>query len=420
MKLNLFAMPTIPSTLDERLGERPIGRSSSRYQMMIDEVRQLAVVADRLGYDSFSTTEHHFHTEGGEVMPNPVLLFADLAARTEQITFTPFSIVIPAHNPLRVAEDLALLSQLSKGRVGVAFARGYQKRWIQVITQGGPVSNVDKESDAINREIFEEHIEIVLKAFGKDAFAHKGKHFEVPYPHDEGVTGWPAAEWTRTYGTDDEIDADGVIRKIGVIPPPYENRNPTIFVPLTLSPRTVDYAARHQFTGFVFSPEPQFREICEHYRRASRAHGFDLALGQRLGANRAISVARSREEAFEIAARSAGHSFQYYFGKFGFNEVFRTPADDPEQPVTFADEYACAQRLIDIGWCLCGTPDEVGGQVEDLRTLHGVGGDLEWLQWSFYQQGAVPLETQLRQVEMFAAEVWPEFAQRPPSPADRP
>ena len=83
--------------------------------------------------------------------------------------------------------------------------------------------------------------------------------------------------------------------------------------------------------------------------------------------------------------------------------------------MTFADEYACAQRLVDIGWLLCGTASQLKEQVEDLRTIQGAGGDLEWLQWSFYQQGAVPLETQLRQVEMFAEEVWPTFARRPPA-----
>ena len=410
MKLNLFAMPTIPSTLDERLQERPIGRSSRRYQMMLDELRQLAVLADGLGYDSFSTTEHHFHTEGGEMMPNPLLLFADLAARTERLQFIPFSIVLPADNPIRVAEDIALLTQLSQGRVGVAFARGYQKRWIQVISQGGSVSNADAQGDAVNREVFEENLDVVRKAWAEDAFSLDGKHFQVPYPYEEGVTGWPAVEWTRTYGADGEIDEDGVIRRIGVVPSPYEGMAPPIFVPLTLSPATVDFAARNGLTGFIFSPQPQFREVCERYRSASAEHGQDLALGQRLGANRGISVAASYDEAFEIGARSAGHSFQYYFGKFGFNEVFRTADDDPVEPVTFEDEYDCAQRLIDIGWLLCGTPDELKGQVEELRTMGG-GGELEWLQWSFYQQGAVPLEVQLRQVEIFAKEVRPEFAE---------
>jgi alkanesulfonate monooxygenase SsuD/methylene tetrahydromethanopterin reductase-like flavin-dependent oxidoreductase (luciferase family) len=128
MKLNLFAMPTIPATVDERLGERPIGRSTMRYQMTIDELRSLAVRADGLGVDAFSTTEHHFHTEGLEGMPNTVALSIDLAARTKNVMLVPFSIVLPAANPLRVADDIAFLDQFSQGRAGVAFARGYQKR----------------------------------------------------------------------------------------------------------------------------------------------------------------------------------------------------------------------------------------------------------------------------------------------------
>ena len=67
MKLDLFAMPTIPSTNEERAALRPIGRNTERYQMMLDELRQLVILADEIGVDAFSTTEHHFHTEGGEV-----------------------------------------------------------------------------------------------------------------------------------------------------------------------------------------------------------------------------------------------------------------------------------------------------------------------------------------------------------------
>ena len=136
MKVDLFAMPTIPATHQEREELRPVGRSTERYQMMLEELRKLVVLADELGITAFSTTEHHFHTEGGEVSVNPVLLYADLAARTKNIIFAPMSIVLPTADPLRVAEDMAMLDQLTKGRTAVTFARGYQKRWMQVLGQG--------------------------------------------------------------------------------------------------------------------------------------------------------------------------------------------------------------------------------------------------------------------------------------------
>jgi alkanesulfonate monooxygenase SsuD/methylene tetrahydromethanopterin reductase-like flavin-dependent oxidoreductase (luciferase family) len=124
MKVSVFAMPTIPATIEERRALRPIGRNTERYQMMLDELRAIATLADELGYDAFSTTEHHLHSEGGEAMPDPLMLYADLAARTRNIHFYPMSIVASADDPIRISERIALLDQLTKGRVGVCFARG--------------------------------------------------------------------------------------------------------------------------------------------------------------------------------------------------------------------------------------------------------------------------------------------------------
>ena len=116
---------------------------------------------DDLGYTAFATTEHHFHTEGGEANPNPLLMFAHLAALTKNLMFIPTSIVLTAADPIRTAEDVALFDQMYPGRVGICFARGYQKRWLQVLSQRGNVTSwASEESDRQNREIFNEHLEV--------------------------------------------------------------------------------------------------------------------------------------------------------------------------------------------------------------------------------------------------------------------
>ncbi len=231
MKVDLFAMPTIyAESWKERERLRPIGRNSERYQKMLEELRDLAQMADELGVDAFSTTEHHFHTEGNEALRTPMMLFADFASRTKNIHCIPMSIVMTTHDPIRVAEDIAMLDQLTKGRVGVAFARGYQKRWMQVIGQGGTVATGDQSAaDLANRERYDEGLAIVREAWEKDCFDYDGKHFQVPFPHDTGIEGWAAVEYTRTFGADGEIDDDGVIRKIGVCPRPYQEPHPPIF-----------------------------------------------------------------------------------------------------------------------------------------------------------------------------------------------
>ena len=85
MKFMLFVLPTVPATLEERKRLRPIGRNNERYQMMLDELRKLAVFADDAGFDVISTTEHHFHSEGYECSVAPLMLYTDLAARTKNI-----------------------------------------------------------------------------------------------------------------------------------------------------------------------------------------------------------------------------------------------------------------------------------------------------------------------------------------------
>ena len=412
MKVSVFAMPTIPATLDERKKMRPIGRNTERYQMMLDELREIAVLADELGYDAFSTTEHHLHSEGGEAMPDPLMLYADLAARTKNIHFYPMSIVPTANDPIRVAESIALLDQLTQGRVGLTFARGYQKRWIEILSQGrGATSLIDADSDQRNREIYNENIDVILKAWTEDSWDHDGKHYQVPYPYEEGITGFGGIEWTRDYGSQDEVDDEGVIRKIGVTPPPFQRPYPEVWIPYTVSPKSMVQAAHRGFACIATEGRPQlFLDHAKTYREEAKKAGFDLKLGERFGATRSVCIGKTREEALDMAIKTSAFEWHNYFNKFGFGEMFRTDDDDPDKPVAFKDEAALAQRLIDVKQLLCGTTEDVKRQLVELHQCHADGeeeGQLDWLVWQFFQQGTTPMETQREQLELFATECMP-------------
>jgi len=411
MKIDLFAMPTVPATLEERERLRPVGRSTERYQMMLEELRHLAITADQLGIDAFSTTEHHFHTEGNELSVNPILLFADFAARTKQIRFIPMSIVMTSANPIRAAEDLAILDQLTQGRVGVAFARGYQKRWMQVLGQGGTVATGDRSAaDLANRERYDEAVEILVQAWTKDCFDYDGKHFQVPYPHDTGIEGWAAVDYTRTYGADGEIDDEGVIRKIGVCPRPYQEPHPPISIPVTGGMPSLVNCAEHGWLPWIWEGDPaKFLEMCREYRRIAGEKGFEFGLGENCGCVRAICIGDTYEEAFQLAADTTGYSYQHYFGNFGFLELFRNPEDDPNlRPLKFPSNEVAVKRMIEKGYQLCGTVDDIKRAMEPLVRCHA-DGDLEWLSWNFFCQGSTPRHVQDRQLELFATKVMPEF-----------
>ena len=96
------------------------GREDDPYRLLMEGAR----FADRNGFTAVWTPERHFHPFGG-LYPNPSVTGAALAAVTERVQIRAGSVVLPLHNTLRVAEEWALVDNLSKGRVGVAFASGW-------------------------------------------------------------------------------------------------------------------------------------------------------------------------------------------------------------------------------------------------------------------------------------------------------
>ena len=171
MKFMLFVLPTVPGTLEDRKRLRPIGRNNERYQQMLDEIRKLAVFADDAGFDVMATTEHHFHSEGYETSVAPLLLYADLAARTKRIKFSPLGLVLPSWDPMRAAEELAVLDHLTKGRIYAGFARGYQDRWVNVLGQQYHVTGAPMDGSSIdnhNRKVYEETLKVIKKAWTEE------------------------------------------------------------------------------------------------------------------------------------------------------------------------------------------------------------------------------------------------------------
>ena len=149
--------------------------------------------------------------------------------------------------------------------------------------------------------------------------------------------------------------------------------------------------------------------MCSEYQRVAAEHGHDFALGENCGAVRAVTIGDTYDEAFALAAATTGHDYQEYFGRFGFLEIFRNPQDDPNRrPLLFDSNEAATQRMIEKGYQICGTVDQVKRHFEKLVKCHG-SGNLEWLSWNFFYQGTTPRNVQDRQLELFATKIMPEF-----------
>lgn len=418
MKFALFILPTIPaSSREERARLRPIGRNRQRYQQMIDEVRRIAIKADEVGMDLFCTTEHHFHTEGYEVSVAPLLLYADLAARTKRIKFAPLSLVVPTWDPIRLAEETAVLDHLTGGRFCVGLARGYQDRWVNVLGQKYAVKGAPMDGspdDQSNREVYEELVQVVRKAWMEESFTFKGKHYEVPAPYDGGITRWPPWEMTRDLGAPGEVDEHGVVRRISVVPPPLQDPHPPIFQSFSMSPKTIQYAAENQIVPFILkSYPPEFQQLCELYQKVAGESGRTLRLGEQVGCLRSVHFGATEAEAVELLRKTHYHAFYDYFGGFGFFDAWRLPGDEEKYPMNpftpLPKSEWTLERMRAAKYSMAGTVDQVKRDIESLMTIHGKpGGNLEWFAW-YFDQGLMSWDETQRQLETFAEHVIPAF-----------
>jgi alkanesulfonate monooxygenase SsuD/methylene tetrahydromethanopterin reductase-like flavin-dependent oxidoreductase (luciferase family) len=131
------------------------------------ELLEQAETADALGFDSFWIAEHHFHEYGA--VPRPPIWLAAAAQRTQRIRLGASVVVLPFDNPLRVAEDYAMVDQLSGGRLNLGVGSGYLKHEFD----GFAIAPEQK------RERFDESLEILLKAWSGEQFSYEGRHYSI-------------------------------------------------------------------------------------------------------------------------------------------------------------------------------------------------------------------------------------------------
>jgi alkanesulfonate monooxygenase SsuD/methylene tetrahydromethanopterin reductase-like flavin-dependent oxidoreductase (luciferase family) len=409
MKTMLMTCSAIPVTPQEREQLRPVSRNNDKYQEMLKGFQQIAIWADELGFDAFGSTEHHFQYEGGESIPNNLLMYAKLAALTERITFVPMSVVLGARDPLRVAEDLAQFSHMFPGRLGVSFARGFQTRWVQTLAQQDNAVAHLPESDALNRAKFDEYLSIIETAWEQDSFRLDGPNYQAPYPVS-GIPNWPLADWTRKYGVPGDVDENGTIHKVGITPKLLAR--PEIFIPSTRAEQTIIDSGRAGRTLYVAAGgRDRILQVAKTYQSAANEAGHNLGLGDRFGVVAKIVLGDTFDEAFDLAVETAGFWYQNIFQKFWFNEGYRRETDPPQRPLTFPDARALTRRMYEEGQLLCGTAEQVHDQLAEVSTLYGQG-NLDWIiseSWTQSMPFADWYGIQRYQLETYAKQVMPEF-----------
>jgi alkanesulfonate monooxygenase SsuD/methylene tetrahydromethanopterin reductase-like flavin-dependent oxidoreductase (luciferase family) len=393
MKASLFYLPSIGSR--EEIEQGMAGLRRDLYQRMLAEIKEQAQLADDLGYDSISFTEHHFHIEGFEISNNPVLLDLFVALHTKRIRVGQLAIVLPAHNPLRVAEDIAMLDHMSGGRANAGFARGYQRRWVDIMAQHlhgvhGATPGRHDEIDAANRAAFEEDYQIIKRAWTEDMIAYQGRYWQIPV---EG-TPWDL-EVTRTLGAG--ISEDNTVRQIGVVPKPLQQPHPPIFSPFASSENTIRWCAREGVTAIL----PVMRlglqnRLFEVYREEAATVGRTLAPGEGMAVLRDLLVCETDEEARALWRNSGAFCGAAWFAPFHFGDVLVEPASGA---IPSVDE------MLENGMLLVGSPDTVSRQMERLLAETPV----RWVfGWTY--NGLVPHDKLMRSLDLFATRVLPRFS----------
>jgi alkanesulfonate monooxygenase SsuD/methylene tetrahydromethanopterin reductase-like flavin-dependent oxidoreductase (luciferase family) len=324
-------------------GDRGTSDSHPYYEF-IDYVCE----AEQLGYHSVFLVEHHF--TGLSQVSSSLCLLTYLAAKTKRMRLGTAVVVLPWHNPVLLAEQVATLDLLSNGRFDFGIGRGYRHNEFQ-----GFCIPTDEAA-----ERYDEALEILLKAWtSTNRFSHHGKRWNF--------------------------------EDIMVEPPTTQKPHPPLWIGAG-SPQSIQKAGEQGFNLLLdqFGSVEVTGERIATYRSAAESQGRTFDPGC-VGLTRALHIAmnqRERNEAYELRAK--------------FLLQVNALANDPKKkssvavPSSFADtRYATEQAA------LIGSPEEI---IERLKKLQAVGVEYVLL---------VDVGCSRATLRTFAREVMPAFAETP-------
>jgi alkanesulfonate monooxygenase SsuD/methylene tetrahydromethanopterin reductase-like flavin-dependent oxidoreductase (luciferase family) len=387
VKASLFYLPTVGNRAQIEAGMA--GMREDLYRQMLHEVLEQVRLADDLGYDSVSFTEHHFHIEGFELSNNPVLLDLYFALQTKRIRVGQLGIVLPAANPIRVAEDIAMLDQMTGGRACAGFARGYQRRWVDVMAQQthgihGALPHQHDAIDAANRAAFEECFRIIKRAWTEPMLAYDGRYWKIPV----GGTPW-TLDTTLKWGAGVE---DGVLKAVGVVPKPLQKPHPPIFQPFASSENSIRWCAKEGVTAIL----PAMHAMHEERLFDLYAEVSGRRRGEGMGILRDVIIADSDAEAIALWEDSGIFSGRAWFEPFGFRKGIADPA---------TGAFPTREEALELGYALVGTVDTVTRQLEQIcRRL-----PLDWV-FCYTYNSLVPHPVLMKSIERFWNEVLPRVS----------
>lgn len=368
MKVFTFDFVPYMKDLSGRLGY-PVGIKNYEPEMAVktyeNHVEQFQLM-EEVGFDGVCLNEHHGSPYSLDNSPN--LFLSYIAAKTKSLKLAMAGNLLPLHgHPLRVAEELAMLDNLSRGRVIAGFVRGIPREYLPYCI---PVSE--------GRPRFEEALDVIIKAWTSDIFTHDGKYY-----HYKDVDMWPR---------------------------PYQKPHPPVWVGAIGPEPTRNVARRPGVTLCVtFQPTVAIKKQLDIFREACPEAGRSITEKDILLA-RHVYVAESQKEAEKLCKRHFEYYFQNLLGEINNAAINKLLEQNPEltrdqvkPPYPF--DVTPMEKMRDDGFVLVGTPDRV---LSDLKAQYEeLGGFGTFM--AIVRMGAMPQELVLNNVRMFGKEVIPKL-----------
>lgn len=275
------------------------------WDRVIRMMREQTQIVEAADFTTVWITEHHFAHNGYlNAAPNPILVCADLAAHSKTIRVGQAPVVLPDWHPLRVAEDIALLDNLTGGRVDFGAGKGINERVnIQFNLEA------DRRNDEKCYALFRESLEVIVKAWTENPFKHKGNFYQFPVP------GWK--EPNRFFEPFDSryYSDDGEYVGMYVHPRPLQKPHPPVWL-MSNSPYTHQFAAERGYGVICFGTSMgNIRECWSTYREAlSLREKRPQRMGRGVGLCMPIFVADTMEEADRQVRQSVNNYWEYISG----------------------------------------------------------------------------------------------------------
>lgn len=347
-----FGLLYIPDYTPERY------KSASHYY---GEMMEQIQCEEELGFDGVFFAEHYV---GGYAFPSPPVFAAAVAQRTKRIRLGTGVTLLPLSNPIRIAEEYAMLDVLSDGRLDFGIGRGVLKAEYELFNIA--------ESESHGR--YQESVEIIRQAWTQETVTYDGKYYKV--------------------------------RNVKALPKPVQQPHPPIWSACAVTPESFTFAGQKGFNPmivpFAYPKHEDLQEKLKYYWLALQTAGHDPSKQEMLGVYH-LHIADSDHEAL----KTAGQHFQKYWQFFSAldTEEFRS-ADYKEYKGGLSKLFGnSTYEDLDKGDCIMfGTPERVTQRLRRAQKSFGLTYPIFEVNF-----GGFPHKEILTSLEKFAKYVMPQF-----------